>query len=221
VRREAETHATAARDGRAPPGLGARRAETLGLRSPYESPDPDGSEQCFRRDAGNDLASNSSVLIEVTWTAKPNRKRLLPNPVAWAVATLASGHSRPLEGHTSWVHAVAFSLDGWHIVSGSADKTLRLYEVASGRELGRFDGDGAFCALAFALHAKGFAAGDAGGRVDLARPPSRWRHGGYFALIWVGGGPESRISKPHSPRSEAAQPKRRQRSSVTSSPPLP
>jgi hypothetical protein len=144
VRREAETHAAAARDGRAPPGLGARRAETLGLRSPYESPDPDGSEQCFRRDAGNDLASNSSVLIEVTWTAKPNRKRLLPNPVAWAVATLASGHSRPLEGHTSWVHAVAFSLDGWHIVSGSADKTLRLYEVASGRELGRFDGDGAF-----------------------------------------------------------------------------
>ncbi|HTV30604.1 MAG TPA: AAA family ATPase [Xanthobacteraceae bacterium] len=46
---------------------------------------------------------------------------------------------RRFEGHTHGVTCVAFSPDGRHIVSGSADKTLRLWEVGTGREIARFE----------------------------------------------------------------------------------
>jgi WD40 repeat protein len=38
-----------------------------------------------------------------------------------------------LVGHSGWVTAVAFSLDGQLIVSASADRTVRVWEVATGR----------------------------------------------------------------------------------------
>jgi WD40 repeat protein len=36
------------------------------------------------------------------------------------------------QGHTRAVHSVAISSDGSQVVSGSADKTLRLWDMASG-----------------------------------------------------------------------------------------
>jgi WD40 repeat protein len=42
----------------------------------------------------------------------------------------------PLEGHTGWVWSVAFSPDGKHIVSGSSDHTLRIWDTQSGTAVG-------------------------------------------------------------------------------------
>jgi WD40 repeat protein len=44
--------------------------------------------------------------------------------------------SIPIEGHDSWVHSVAFSPDGQIIVSGSRDKTIRLWNT-EGNPIGK------------------------------------------------------------------------------------
>jgi WD40 repeat protein len=46
----------------------------------------------------------------------------------------------PQLGHSSGVTSVAFAPDGKTALSGSQDKTLRLWDLASGREIRKFEG---------------------------------------------------------------------------------
>jgi WD40 repeat protein len=45
-----------------------------------------------------------------------------------------------LEGHTGWVYSVAFSPDGKRLVSGSADKMLKVWDAETGRALRALEG---------------------------------------------------------------------------------
>ncbi len=49
-------------------------------------------------------------------------------------------HVRTFEGHTDQVWSVAFTPDGKRLLTGSKDKSMRLWDVDSGKELKRFDG---------------------------------------------------------------------------------
>lgn len=62
---------------------------------------------------------------------------------------------RYLKGHTSIVHSVAFSPDGKQALSGSRDKTVRLWDLETGKEIHCFAGHtGTVLCVAFSRDGK-------------------------------------------------------------------
>jgi WD40 repeat protein len=74
---------------------------------------------------------------------------------AWAgSATLAADEVRRLEGHTDQLTSMALSPDGKLLVTGSDDKTVRVWEFESGKELHALRGSATFV-LSVAVSADG------------------------------------------------------------------
>jgi len=54
---------------------------------------------------------------------------------------LATGHARVLEGHGARVNAMAITPNGRTAVSGSYDRTVRVWDLANGQILAKFHAD--------------------------------------------------------------------------------
>jgi WD40 repeat protein len=84
-------------------------------------------------------ADVADALLNPRPTTRPGSSgsfRITPPPAV----SEPPGEIRRFHGHTGPVLELAVSADGAQVVSGGEDRTLRLWEVASGRELQRFEG---------------------------------------------------------------------------------
>ncbi|KAE9399728.1 WD40 repeat-like protein [Gymnopus androsaceus JB14] len=79
--------------------------------------------------------SVSSISLDGRCIAVPDSKKL----TMWDVIT-GSALAEPLEGHSSEVHAVAFSQDGTQIVTGSHDRTVRVWDAVTSQALHVLEG---------------------------------------------------------------------------------
>jgi len=74
-----------------------------------------------------------------------------------------------LKGHIVLVNVVEVTPDGGHVVSGSYDMTLRMWELQSGEEIACFGGDSGFTATAVTWDGNTIIAGEESGRIHFLR----------------------------------------------------
>jgi WD40 repeat protein/serine/threonine protein kinase len=107
---------------------------------------------------------------------------------------LAAGEVRRFVGHTAGINGLAISRDGRHILTGARDRTLRLWDIETGREIRRFEGHtGTVCGVALspdgrrALSSSGFPLGDKTLRywdVDTGKELPFWRLRGVWGVAF-------------------------------------
>jgi len=123
----------------------------------------EGRARLYRRLAVNAaLLLGTILLIIFTWRGF--------QPCGWVDSLLGhpSGCLHTLSGHGNSVSSIVFSLDGRTIASGSYDKTVRLWDVASGQEVRTLGGhkDGVN-SVAFSPDGKTLASGSVDKTVKL------------------------------------------------------
>ena len=69
-------------------------------------------------------------------------------------------YSKSLKGHTGYVTSVSFSPDGRYALSGSHDRTIRLWEVATGKELQQLIGYTSIKSVSFSPDGRYILSGD-------------------------------------------------------------
>jgi WD40 repeat protein len=88
----------------------------------YDLPDPTGAVQCVAFGPNRRLAWGSTDGTVKVWDGPDTETHIL-------------------RGHTSWVQAVAFSLDGNWIASASLDGTVKIWQPPPETEVAQKAGD--------------------------------------------------------------------------------
>jgi DNA-binding beta-propeller fold protein YncE len=105
-------------------------------------------DRCLR-ESPKDRFASFDELLQAWDTAQQARIAVRPDAAPAPVTTFPAGQTAQhlgnrevlrLTGHEGWVRSVAVTPDGKYVVSGSWDKRVRVWELATGQELRRFTG---------------------------------------------------------------------------------
>jgi mono/diheme cytochrome c family protein len=104
---------------------------------------------------GTLLVAGGTVQRQVFQTSFPElARRVLAAQSSWAAAIKPKAEAA-FHGHTGTVNAVVFAPDGHSAASGSDDRTIRIWEIPSGKQLGLLQGNsGEVSAVAFSENGK-------------------------------------------------------------------
>lgn len=97
------------------------------------------------------------------------RKVLGPWILSQSLTTQGGPLVQTFNGHTGKVWAVAVTPDGRLEVSGSFDRTIKVWDIESGRVMAEFTGKSAIYSHALSADGRTAVAGEDSGRVHLVR----------------------------------------------------
>ena len=87
------------------------------------------------------LATELAMPSAVDYSTLTRWRKLFPRlPSIECKGISQRGMLMIMEGHSNLVYSVAFSPDGAHIVSGSGDNTVRIWDATTGAEVTRMEG---------------------------------------------------------------------------------